>query len=144
MNSPTAPQPVSDLGHHPHPLDPDRVAQARSRLLGAEDASRLASLLSILADPTRTRILYALDTVDELCVGDLVMVLEASPDAVGYALRMLRTAGLVVNRRAGRVIYYRLADDFPEPLREHCLRRLVELTRSHDGDEFLPKDEVAQ
>jgi len=41
----------------------------------------------------------------------------------------LRTAGLVTGRRAGRVVFYRLADDFPEPLREHCLRRLVALTR---------------
>jgi DNA-binding transcriptional ArsR family regulator len=71
-----------------------------------------------------------------------VLVLDASQDAVGYALRMLRTARLVVNRRAGRVIYYRLADDFPAPLREHCLRRLVELTRTDDGDELLTDDEV--
>jgi DNA-binding transcriptional ArsR family regulator len=133
----------AELGHL-HPVDPKRVAEARSRLISAADASRLASLLAMMADPVRARILYALDTVDELCVGDLVLVLEASQDAVGYGLRMLRTAGLVVNRRAGRVIYYRLAGDFPEPLREHCLRRLVDLTRSHDGDELLTDEEVEQ
>jgi DNA-binding transcriptional ArsR family regulator len=126
---------------HQHPVDPAGVAAARERLLSFEDASRLASLLAMMADPMRARILYALDTVSELCVGDLVMVLEASPDAVGYGLRMLRTAGLVTNRRAGRVIYYRLADDFPAPLREHCLRRLVELSRTRDGDELLPTEE---
>jgi DNA-binding transcriptional ArsR family regulator len=132
-----------ELGHL-HPVDPERVAGARSRLISAEDASRLASLLAMMADPVRARILYALDTVDELCVGDLVLVLDASQDAVGYGLRMLRTAGLVANRRAGRVIYYRLAADFPEPLREHCLRRLVELTRANDGDELLTDEEVEQ
>ena len=132
-----------ELGHL-HPVDPERVAEARSRLLSAEDAIRLASLLAMMADPMRARILYALDTVDELCVGDLVLVLDASQDAVGYALRMLRTAGLVVNRRAGRVIYYRLADSFPAPLREHCLRRLVELTRTHDGAELLTDEEGDQ
>ena len=130
----------TELGHL-HPVDPDRVAKARERLLSVEDASRLASLLAMMADPVRARILYALDTVSELCVGDLVMVLEASPDAVGYGLRMLRTAGLVTNRRAGRVIYYRLADDFPAPLRQHCLRRLVDLSRTHDGDELLTTEE---
>ncbi len=134
---------ATDVGHL-HPVDAERVAEARSRLLSVEDASRLAALLAMMADPMRTRILYALDTVSELCVGDLVLVLEASPDAVGYGLRMLRTAGLVQNRRAGRAIYYRLADDFPTPLREHCLRRLVELTRSNDGDELLTADEVDQ
>ncbi len=53
-----------------------------------------------------------------------------SEDAITYALRLLRTAGLVVTRRDGRVADNRLATDFPEPLREHCLRQLVQLTRT--------------
>jgi DNA-binding transcriptional ArsR family regulator len=114
---------------HVHPVEPDRVAVVRARLLPAQDVARLTGLLGLLADPVRARILYALDLVDELCVGDLAIALGASEDAVGYALRILRTAGLVANRRAGRVIFYRLADDFPDPLLEHCLRRLVVLAR---------------
>jgi DNA-binding transcriptional ArsR family regulator len=113
-------------------VDADRVAAARDRLMSADDAARLASLLSLLADPVRSRILYALDTVDELCVGDLALVLDASEDTVSYALRILRTAGLVTGRRRGRMVFYRLAYDFPAPLREHCLRRLVELSRRAD------------
>ena len=66
-----------ELGHL-HPADPGAVAEARSRPLSAEDAARLASLLAMMADPMRARILYALDSVDELCVGDLVRVLDAS------------------------------------------------------------------
>jgi DNA-binding transcriptional ArsR family regulator len=114
---------------HDHPVDPERVAHARKRGLSVADADRLTSLLSLIADPVRARILYALDEVEELCVGDLALALAASEDAVGYALRLLRTAGLVANRKVGRVVYYRLAAGFPEPLRDHCLRRLVELTR---------------
>lgn len=120
---------------HEHPVDPERVARARTRGLSAEDAGRLSSLLSLLGDPVRARILYALDEVDELCVGDLALALEATEDSVGYALRLLRTAGMVSTRKAGRVVYYRLAAGFPEPLREHCLRRLVELTRATAGQE---------
>ena len=119
-----------DVGPHQHPVDPDRVGRARSRGLSADDAGRLSSLLSLLSDPGRARILYALDAVDELCVGDLALALDATEDSVGYALRLLRTAGMVSTRKAGRVVFYRLADGFPEPLREHCLRRLVELTRA--------------
>jgi len=114
--------------NHDHPVDPESVERATSRLLSADDASRLAALLSLLADPVRSRILYALDVVEELCVGDLALALEVSEDAVTYALRILRTAGLVQNRRDGRVIYYRLSDNFPEPLLEHCLRQLIELS----------------
>jgi hypothetical protein len=39
---------------HPHPVDPERVAHARDRVLSAEDASRLSGLLSLLADPVRS------------------------------------------------------------------------------------------
>ena len=127
---------------HLHPVDPERVTAARRRQLSVGDASRLAALLGLLADPVRVRILYALDTVGELCVGDLGLAVNATSDAVGYGLRLLRTSGLVTNRRAGRVIYYRLADDFPVPLRDHCLRRLVELSRTHDGEELQTDDDT--
>lgn len=114
---------------HVHPLDAVRVAAARERLIDADEAARLAGMLGLLADPVRARILYALDMVEELCVGDIALALEATGDAVGYALRVLRTAGLVATRKSGRVVFYRLADGFPEPLREHCLHALVELSR---------------
>ena len=114
---------------HSHPVDPDRVAAARARLIDAEEAARLAGLLGLLADPVRARVLYALDIVDELCVGDIALALSATEDSVGYALRVLRTAGLVSTRKQGRVVYYRLSEGFPDPLRQHCLRSLVELSR---------------
>jgi DNA-binding transcriptional ArsR family regulator len=116
-------------------VDPERVARARRRGLSTDDAGRLVSLLSLMADPVRARILYALDEVDELCVGDLALALEVTEDAVGYALRLLRTAGLVATRKQGRVVFYRLAADFPAPLREHCLRQLVAITRRAPGAE---------
>lgn len=114
---------------HEHPADPERVRAARERLIDADEAARLAGLLGLMADPVRARILYALDLVDELCVGDIALALQASEDSVGYALKLLRTAGLVTTRKQGRMVMYRLSDGFPEPLRQHCLRSLVELSR---------------
>jgi len=111
------------------PIDADGVAQARARLPSPEELSRLTSLLSLMSDPVRLRILYALDVSEELCVSDLALTLTVNEDQVGYALRLLRASGLVVTRKSGRVVYNRLAAGFPEPLRDHCLRRLVELTR---------------
>lgn len=119
---------------HLEPVDPDRVARARSRLPGRDDAARLTSVLTLIADPTRARVLYALDVVEELCVSDLALALDATEDGIGYALRVLRTAGLVVNRKEGRIVFYRLADGFPDPLREHCLRRLIELSQVPDSE----------
>ena len=54
---------------------------------------------------------------------------------VSYALRLLRTAGLVVTRKQGRVVYNRLAADFPAPLRDHCLRQLIALSYETETDE---------
>ena len=112
------------------PIDAPQLALARARGLDADDASRLAGTLSLLSEPTRLRLLYALDQVPELCVSDLALALGVGEDATSYALRLLRTAGLVATRKDGRVVYYRLAPDFPEPLLDHCLRRLVDLTVS--------------
>lgn len=120
---------------HQHPVDPTRVATARERLPSAEEGDRLTSVLSLIADPTRARLLYALDVVEELCVGDLALALAVSEDAVSYGLRVLRTAGLVMRRQEGRIVYYRLADGFPEPLRQHCLRQLVEMSRAPVDDD---------
>ena len=58
-------------------IDADGVAQARARLPSPEELSRLTSLLSLMSDPVRLRILYALDVSEELCVSDL------APDARG-------------------------------------------------------------
>ncbi|MGY1708200.1 ArsR/SmtB family transcription factor [Geodermatophilus sp. SYSU D00758] len=118
---------------HAHPVDPGRVAHARARVPDRDGVARLTGVLSLLADPTRARVLCALDVVEELCVGDLALALEVNEDAVGYALRVLRAAGLVVNRRQGRVVFYRLADGFPEPLRDQFLRRLAPLAGAPDA-----------
>jgi DNA-binding transcriptional ArsR family regulator len=114
---------------HDHPVDAERVARARAGVVSADDAARLSALLSLLADPVRLRILYALDLVEELCVGDVALAIGASEDAVGYGLRILRTAGLVGSRKQGRTVFYRLAGSFPEPLLEHCLRELIHLSQ---------------
>jgi DNA-binding transcriptional ArsR family regulator len=82
----------------------------------------------------RLRILYALDVAEELCVGDLALALDVNEDQASYALRLLRSAGLVQARKDGRVVFNRLAPDFPAPLREHCLIQLVAMSRSSDDD----------
>ena len=112
---------------HDHPVDHAGVAAAQRDLIDPDEAGRLAGLLGLLSDPTRARILFALNAVDELCVGDLALALGVSEDAIGYGLRMLRTAGMVSFRKEGRVVFYRLADRFPHPLLEHCLKELLRI-----------------
>jgi DNA-binding transcriptional ArsR family regulator len=108
--------------------DPRAVKAARRQLIDPDEAERLAELLSLLADPTRARILFALGAVEELCVGDVAATLDVSEDAVGYALKLLRMAGLVRARKAGRSVHYRLAEGFPHEMLEHCLRDLLAIS----------------
>ncbi len=121
------------LDHH-HPVDAERVTAARAGALSADDAGRLAGLMGMLADPVRSRILFALAAAGELCVGDLALALEVTEDQVSYALKMLRLAGLVSFRKDGRMVFYRLSDGFPHPLLEHCLRQLLTIA-SPDGQD---------
>jgi DNA-binding transcriptional ArsR family regulator len=113
---------------HAHPVHADLVAKAQAELISVEEAGRLSGLLALLADPVRSRILFALVAVDRLCVGDLALALGVSEDAVSYGLKLLRTAGLVTFRKEGRVVYYALAEAFPHPLLEHCLRQLLRIS----------------
>lgn len=106
-------------------VDPDKVALARRGLPGTAEAGALAGLFRLLGDPNRARILYALLEAGELCVCDLAAVVDVAETSVSQALRLLRTAGVVDNRRAGRRIYYRLADTH--------VRLLLDLSRQHAG-----------
>lgn len=62
-----------------------------------------------LCDPTRLRILWLL-AHSEQCVNNISLAIDMSASAVSHHLRVLRQAGLIVNRRAGKEIYYKLAD----------------------------------
>jgi DNA-binding transcriptional ArsR family regulator len=118
---------------HDHPVNEERVSAARAGVLSVGDAGRLAGLLGMLADPVRSRILFALGTAGELCVGDLALALDVTEDQVSYALKMLRLAGLASFRKDGRMAFYRLSDGFPHQLLEHCLRQLLTIAAG-EGD----------
>ena len=121
------------LSDHDHPVDAERVAAARAGVLSVDDAGQLAGLLGMLADPVRSRILFALSTAGELCVGDLALALEVTEDQVSYALKMLRLAGLVGFRKDGRMSFYRLSGGFPHQMLEHCLRQLLTIASPEAG-----------
>lgn len=103
-------------------VDVERVAVVSARIDPAE-AARLAELFRLLGDPTRARILFALLEAGELCVCDIAEAVETPESTVSHALRLLRTAGIVRNRRAGRMIHYSLDDSH--------VRMLLDLSLAH-------------
>ena len=88
----------------------ETVAQVRSKLNEPEEYARLAALLKLFGDPTRAKLLHALE-LHELCVCDLTALLAVTKSAVSHQLKTLRLANLVKSRREGQVVYYSLADD---------------------------------
>jgi ArsR family transcriptional regulator, lead/cadmium/zinc/bismuth-responsive transcriptional repressor len=104
-------------------VDPERVAAAKERLPALGETGGLADLFKLLGDRTRVRILYALLEAGELCVCDLAETIKRPESRISHALRLLRTAGIVRNRRDGRMIYYSLDDSH--------VRLLLDLSLEH-------------
>lgn len=84
------------------------------------------------SDPTRLRILHVLQG-GELCVGDLVKIIQVPQPTASRHLAYLRRAGLVATRKDGIWTYYTLAavrNSFHQKLLEcltHCFDEVREL-----------------
>ena len=104
-------------------VDPERVAATRRALVGVGEVEALAEVFKLLGDPKRARILFALLEAGELCVCDLAATVDMTETSVSQAMRLLRTGGIVRNRREGRIVYYRLDDAH--------VRTLLQLSRAH-------------
>ena len=98
---------------------PDRSAgqlQALNRMLADHQRplNRLAGHYALLGGETRLKILVLLARAGELCVCDLATILEMTPAAVSQHLSRLRSGRLVVSRRDGMTIFYRISSDARE------------------------------
>ena len=72
-------------------------------------------IFQALADPSRRAIFKAL-TRGEVAVKDLTARFDISQPAVSQHLAALKEAGLVIGRREGRNVYYRVAPRGMKPL----------------------------
>lgn len=71
------------------------------------DLDVLVECYKALADKTRLRILSLL-RIEELCVYELVDILQMSQPSVSQHLRRMKSAKLVKERRDGQWVYYSL------------------------------------
>src|SRR5213594_3387256 len=67
------------------------------------------NLLRLLADPTRLRLLLLLEE-EELSVAELQEILGMGQSRISSHLAQLKRAGAVIDRRAGKNVYYGLKD----------------------------------
>ena len=71
------------------------------------------ALFKNLSEETRLTLVLLLRQAGELCVCELVSALEESQPKVSRHLAMLRESGLLIDRREGKWIYYRLSPHMP-------------------------------
>jgi DNA-binding transcriptional ArsR family regulator len=83
-----------------------------------------------LADRQRVRMLLLLQG-RELCVCQIIAVLELAPSTISKHLSILSAAGLVEHRKEGRWAYYRLPDGSAEAMARSALQWVAQSLR-HD------------
>ena len=92
----------------------------------------LADTFKLFSDSTRLKILYAL-TEAEMCVCDISVLLGMSKSSVSHQLQVLKQSNLIKYRKAGRVVYYSLADDHVRTIcrmgMEHVLEDEISLDK---------------
>lgn len=93
-----------------HLTNAERIQHVQDQLPDNNRLDDMAQLFSMLADPTRLKIVIALK-IAELCVHEISETINLSVSAVSHQSRLLKTAKLVRSRRAGKMIYYALDDE---------------------------------
>ena len=88
----------------------------------------MVDLFKALSDETRLRILNLL-LERELCVCELMDALQLPPPRISHQLRILKSAGLVVDRREGKWMIYALEVKGEEHLAFALLRVLQDFMK---------------
>lgn len=103
----------------------DLLALVDEKLPEEDKLYDLAELFKIFGDSTRIRILFVLFE-SEVCVCDLAEALRMTPSAISHQLRILKQNKLVKSRRAGKSIFYSLADDHVRAIIGQGLEHVME------------------
>lgn len=72
-----------------------------------------SQLCKCLSDDTRLQLALLLRQVPERCVCELTDALQQSQPTISRHLALLRTCGLLQDRRQGKWVYYRLHPNLP-------------------------------
>lgn len=102
--------------------EPEKIKAIQDEMLTNEELEGVANLFKILGDPTRARIVTALDN-KEVCVCDLAEALGMTKSAVSHQLAILKANNIVKSRRSGKHIYYSFVDGH--------ITAIIEIAQSH-------------
>jgi DNA-binding transcriptional ArsR family regulator len=127
------------MTHHAHDCDHgpgsdvDGHVRLRPKHLASEGAfERAAALFRVVADVARLKLLERL-AEGEWCVTELADAAGSGLSTVSQQLRLLRSERIVTRRRAGKHIFYSLADAH--------MRDLVRTALEHAAEHPVPVGE---
>ena len=89
----------------------------------------------LLADTTRLRLLLLLEQ-EEMSVAELAGITQLAQPRVSTHLAKLKESGLVIDRREGVFVYYRICT----PIADSSLDSLWQLLRSNTNDPLVQQD----
>lgn len=100
------------------------IEQELQDMPSVENFQTLSDIFKQLGDGSRLRIFWLLCHCEE-CVVNLSAMVGMSSPAVSHHLKLLRAAGLIVNRRVGKEVYYTAADTQQSQLLHHMIEDMV-------------------
>lgn len=101
----------------------------------AMDLQLTSNHCRLLADTTRLRLLLLLEQ-EELSVAELAGLTQLAQPRVSTHLAKLKESGLVIDRREGVFVYYRICSPIADP----SLNSLWQLLRTHTDDPLIQQD----
>lgn len=106
-------------------------------LMSPIQAGGLAAVFKVLANDTRLRLLHALVRADELCVSELASSLGMKPQAISNQLQRLSDLGILMSRRDGNNMHYRLVDLCVRSLMDQGLCLMEEVNNRSDRSQSV-------
>ena len=101
-------------------------------VLGDERATVVARRLAALAEPTRLKVVTELRERDDATVQELAAAVDGSLPNVSKHLQVLHQCGIVIRRKEGTFVHYRLAGDAVGVLVLYAIRILAGRARNTD------------
>jgi ArsR family transcriptional regulator len=98
-----------------------------------------ARFFKVLADESRLKMLWLLFNRRELCVCDIMAVLEITQSKASRHLATLRNVGIVTDRREGQWSYYALRPVEDKLAKEHLKLLETTLPQRPEADQLLEK-----
>lgn len=90
-------------------VDNDRINTIRESIVPENLINAMSETFRALCDPTRIRILQALEN-GELCVCDIAGLIDLPQPSVSHHLKALRQLGIIKFRKSGKMTLYSLKD----------------------------------